>query len=64
MVAKIASIPMTRLMNNVTCEITLTGVKTWRVRLWIGTLFFKLGTRIIGIKGNAKIGNATLGEMK
>jgi hypothetical protein len=62
--ASMDSVPIGKLMNNVTCEITLTGIKTWKMRFWVGIIFFKLGVWVIGMKGNVKLGNAILGEIK
>lgn len=59
-----ASIPVSSMMKNVTCEITLTGLKIWKARLWVGILLFKFAVWAMGMKGTVKVGDSVLGEMK
>jgi len=56
-------IPISDVMKNVTCEITLTGMKTWKVRFSAGVLLFRLAAWVIGMKGEIKVGDQTLGTI-
>jgi hypothetical protein len=58
------TIAISKLMSTVSCEIIVTGLKTWKVRFYFGSMLFKLGARIMGMKGTVKIGNETMGEIK
>ncbi len=43
-----ASVPMSKVMANVTMHVVVTGVKTMRVRMWVAMQLFKLGARLCG----------------
>lgn len=55
---------MAELIKNITCEITLTGVITSRVRLVLGVLLFRFAAWVTGTEGRIMIGNSVLGEIK
>jgi hypothetical protein len=57
------TMPMSDLMKTVTCEIELTGVRSWKVRLAIGMVLFKFAAWVTGMKVTIKVGNQTLGEI-
>jgi len=42
------NVPISKLMSDVTMNVNLTGVRTWRVRVWLGIQLLKLAGRIIG----------------
>jgi hypothetical protein len=58
-----STMPISDLTKNITCEITLTGMKSWNVRLFIGTFLFRLAAWVIGMKGVVKMGNTTFGTI-
>ena len=55
---------MADLMKSITCEITLTGIITSRVRMVLGVLLFRLAVWVTGMTGKVKVGDSVLGEMK
>jgi hypothetical protein len=57
-------IPISDVTKNITCEITLTGMKSWKVRLFIGTFLFRLAAWAIGMKGIVMVGGTELGRME
>ena len=61
---KTIKMPISKLIKNQTCEIVLTGTKTWRVRLWLGAYFFKFAAWFTGMEGVVKIGDQVFGEIK
>ena len=56
-------VPMSKLMKDVTCEISLTGVKTWKMRFWFGVLLFEFAAWVAGMKGSIKLNSKPLGEI-
>lgn len=42
-------VPMSDLMKNITVEVTVTGMKSFRVRFAIGTFLMKLSAKIMGV---------------
>ncbi|MFH2075681.1 MAG: hypothetical protein ABIJ57_10110 [Pseudomonadota bacterium] len=58
------SLPVGDLMKKATCEIVLTGMKTWKARLSLGIVLFKLAAWVMGMKGNINIGDQVLGEIR
>jgi hypothetical protein len=58
-----ATIPIRNILKETVCEVTLTGVKSWKIRLAIGVIFFKIGAWIIGMKGEVKMGDYPIGKM-
>jgi len=58
------SIPLSDVLQDVSCEINLTGIKTWELRFKLGCMLFKLAAWVIGMQGKITVGNATLGEIK
>jgi len=59
-----ATIPIRNILKETVCEVTLTGVKSWKTRLAIGVIFFKIGAWIIGMKGEVKMGDYPIGKME
>lgn len=47
MASNIASIPIKSVLKNATLNVRLTGVKRWRVRLWIGMRLIRLAAWIM-----------------
>lgn len=43
-----ANVHVPSLMNAVTMNVTLTGVREWRIRLWLGVKLITLAARVIG----------------
>jgi hypothetical protein len=60
--AQINSIAMGKLMKNVACEITLTGVKIFKIRMWVGIQVLKFAIWVIGMRGKVMVGNQMPGE--
>ena len=42
------NVPIQPLMRNVTLVVNVTGVRTWKVRMWCAMRLFKLAVRIAG----------------
>jgi len=40
--------PSSRAVCNLTLRVNVTGVRVWRVRLWLGLRLIKLATMVIG----------------
>lgn len=40
--------PVAKAMRHVTMTVDLTGVRTWRMRLWLGGLLVQLAARVMG----------------
>lgn len=40
--------PAGHAMRHVTIRVDVTGVRTWRVRLWLGGLVLRLAARVMG----------------
>ena len=36
------------IMNNVTMNVTVSGLRAWRMRLWLGAQFIKLAAFVMG----------------
>jgi hypothetical protein len=60
---EIISIPCSDVVNQLCCEIELTGIKTFKLRFAIGVLIFKLAAWVVGMKGTVTVGDTTLGEI-
>lgn len=58
------SIPMSSITKELTCEITLTGMKTQEVRFWLGCQLFKIAAWVTGMKGKITVGDSNVGEIK
>jgi len=58
------NMPITSILKNASCEINLTGIKTWKARLWLAVKLFKFAAWMMGMKGNINIGDHVLGEIK
>lgn len=43
-----ASVSMGSVMRNVTMKVRVTGVHTFRIRLWMGGLLIRLGAVVMG----------------
>ncbi len=43
-----ANVSMPKIMRSVTLRVNLRGVKSWRLRLWVGTRLLKLAALVIG----------------
>lgn len=41
-------LPMSHVMKRTTLVVTLTGIRTWKVRLWLATHLMKLAARTLG----------------
>lgn len=52
--AQIVNINTDELLKCIKIDVVLTGYKRFRVRLFIGSLFIKLGIWITGVNGNVK----------
>ena len=48
-------IPMTEVARNLTLEIHVSGVNTWRARLWLGGKLMRLAVWVIGCKCEMEI---------
>lgn len=48
MIVADAKIQATELLRNLTLRVRLVGVKTMRVRIWLGTRIIRLGAAVIG----------------
>lgn len=42
------NVPMSDVMKQCTVNVRLTGVRVWRVRLWIGCKLIKLASLVMG----------------
>lgn len=42
------NMPVSRVMKKVTMVVHVTGVRTWRVRLWLGTQLMRLAALTMG----------------
>jgi hypothetical protein len=42
------NIPVSRVMHKITMQVNVTGMKTWRVRMWLGVQTMKLAALIMG----------------
>ncbi len=40
--------PVAHAMRTMTLRVDVTGVRTWRVRLWLGGLLLQLAARVMG----------------
>lgn len=49
------SIPISRVVETMTLNIKIHGIKRFRVRLWLAAKCFRLGARLIGCKVNMEI---------
>lgn len=51
----IAKLPMSDVTRDLTLEIHVSGVKTWRARLWLGAAIMRFATWVIGCKCDVEI---------
>lgn len=51
----IAKLPMSDVTRNLELKICVTGVKTWRVRLWLGALLMRFAAWVIGCKCEVEV---------
>lgn len=42
------NVPVQSVMRNITLHVNVTGVQTWRVRMWLGLQFIKLAAFTMG----------------
>jgi len=52
--AQIANVNTNELLKCIKIHVTLTGYRKFRVKLFIGSLFIKLGIWITGVEGNIR----------
>ena len=50
------SIPIQRVMENVTMTVRVTGLCVWRVRLRLGVWLMRIAARIMGVELDVEIG--------
>jgi hypothetical protein len=43
-----ARLPMSSVMKDVVLHVDMTGVTTWRIRVWLGTKLIVLAARVMG----------------
>jgi len=48
-------LPMSEVARNLTVEIRVSGVKTWRGRLWLGARLIRLAVWVIGCQSNIEV---------
>lgn len=48
--AAAAKFPISRAVSDCTLKIEITGLRIFRFRLWLASLFFKVGVAIIGCR--------------
>jgi hypothetical protein len=41
-------LPAAKVMRDVTMNVTVTGVSTWRIRLWLGGLLIRFAALVMG----------------
>ena len=41
--------PITNVTKNLTLTLTLTGVRSWQARVWVGTQLIRLAARVMGV---------------
>lgn len=46
---KAVSVPMSSVASGFTVQLTVSGIRTWRVRFWIGEQLIRLGVRVMGM---------------
>lgn len=42
------NVPVSRVMHKITMQVNVTGMHTWRVRMWLGIQTLKLAALIMG----------------
>lgn len=51
----VAKLPMSHVARNLTVSVVLSGVKTWRARLWLGALLMRFAAGVIGCKCEVEV---------
>lgn len=41
-------VPVQPAMRQMTMRVQLTGVQTWKLRLWLGTVLIRMAARVMG----------------
>lgn len=50
-----ARVPIARVTRNLEARITITGVRTFNFRVWLGLIVLRLGARILPIRTHVEV---------